>query len=153
ATNLARPGAPHADEAPFPPADLAELVRLYGLRNWLEQGYKQLKQELGWADFMVRADHAIRRHWYLVFAAFSFCWRAWCAPTDPPPAPGASPAPQATAPTWAPNPAVAAGRGKNGASAARSVGPGGLAQDAASRPGLARSLDLPLALLAGVVDC
>ena len=65
ATNLPRPGAPHADEAPFAPADLAEIVRLYGLRNWVEQGYKQLKQELGWADFMVRADQAIRRHWHL----------------------------------------------------------------------------------------
>ena len=51
ATNLPRPGAPHADAAPFAPADLAEIVRLYGLRNWVEQGYKQLKQELGWADF------------------------------------------------------------------------------------------------------
>jgi hypothetical protein len=24
--------------------------------------YKQVKQELGWADFMVRSDRAIRRH-------------------------------------------------------------------------------------------
>jgi hypothetical protein len=42
----------------------------------VEQGYKQLKQELGWADFMVRADRAIRRHWHLVFCACSCCWRA-----------------------------------------------------------------------------
>ena len=41
------------------------------------RGYKQLKQELGWGDFMVRADQAIRRHWHLVFCAFSFCWRVW----------------------------------------------------------------------------
>jgi hypothetical protein len=143
ATNLARPGSPHADEAPFPPAGLAEIVRLYGLRNWVEQGYKQLKQELGWADFMVRADHAIRRHWYLVFAAFSFCWRAWFAATAPSPAPAASPEPPATAPIAAPDPAVAAGRGKIGASGARFVGPGGLAQDAAPRPGVARSLEFP----------
>jgi hypothetical protein len=27
-------------------ANLEETVRLYGLRNWLEQGYKQVKQEL-----------------------------------------------------------------------------------------------------------
>ena len=37
------------------PAPLGEIVRLYGLRNWIEQGYKQLKDELGWADFMVRS--------------------------------------------------------------------------------------------------
>jgi hypothetical protein len=42
---------PHADDSPFAPADLSEIVRLYGLRNWVEQGYKQLKQELGWAHF------------------------------------------------------------------------------------------------------
>jgi len=60
-------------------------VRLYGLRNWVEQGYKQVKGELGWADFQVRSDRAVRRHWQLVCCAFSFCWRAWFA--EPPPAP------------------------------------------------------------------
>lgn len=57
-----------------PPADLAELVRLYGLRVWVEQSDKQVKQELGWADFMVRSDRAIRRHWALVCCAVAFCW-------------------------------------------------------------------------------
>ena len=37
-------------------APLAEVVRLYGLRHWVEQGYKQMKDQLGWADFMVRSD-------------------------------------------------------------------------------------------------
>lgn len=55
-------------------APLAEVVRLYGLRNWIEQSYKQMKDELGWADFMVRSDRAIRRHWTLVCCAFAFCW-------------------------------------------------------------------------------
>ena len=49
-------------------------MRLYGLRNWIEQSYKQMKDELGWADFMVRSDRAIRRHWTLVCYAFAFCW-------------------------------------------------------------------------------
>ncbi|MEU7864261.1 hypothetical protein [Nonomuraea sp. NPDC049141] len=49
ATNLPRPGGPRVAESPHPPADLAELVRLYGLRHWVEQGYKQVKDELGWA--------------------------------------------------------------------------------------------------------
>jgi SRSO17 transposase len=53
---------------------LSEIVRLYGLRNWVEQSYKQMKDELGWADFMVRKDHAIRRHWEFVCCAFDFCW-------------------------------------------------------------------------------
>lgn len=59
---------------PHERAPLAEVVRLYGLRNWIEQSYKQMKDELGWADFMVRSDRAIRRHWTLVCCAFAFCW-------------------------------------------------------------------------------
>ena len=63
------------------------MVRLYGLRNWVEQGYKQVKGELGWADFQVRSDRAIRRHWTLVCCGFSFCWQALLAeqPTQPAP--------------------------------------------------------------------
>jgi hypothetical protein len=70
-TNLGRPAGRRAQQA-----QLAEIVRLYGLRNWVEQGYKQVKDELGWADFQVRGDRAIRRHWTLVCLAFSFCWHA-----------------------------------------------------------------------------
>src|SRR5216117_3889657 len=71
-TNLARPASRRAQQA-----NLAEVVRLYGLRLWVEQGYKQVKGELGWADFQVRADAAIQRHWHLVCCAFAFCWWAW----------------------------------------------------------------------------
>jgi hypothetical protein len=88
-TNLPRPTGRRAQQA-----NLAEVVRLYGLRNWVEQGYKQVKGELGWADFQVRSDRAIRRHWTLVCCAFSFCWQAFLAeqpdqpaPSDPPAAP------------------------------------------------------------------
>lgn len=55
-------------------APLVEVMRLYGLRNWVEQGYKQMKDELGWADFMVRSSRAICRHWALVCCAFAYCW-------------------------------------------------------------------------------
>jgi hypothetical protein len=70
-TNLPRPAGRRAQQA-----ELSEIVGLYGLRNWIEQGYKQVKGELGWADFQVRSDRAIRRHWTLVCCAFSFCWHA-----------------------------------------------------------------------------
>jgi DDE superfamily endonuclease len=74
-TNLPVPGTPRAAEYPaLPPADLEEVARLDGLRQWIEQGYKQVKQELGWADFQVRSDRAIRRHWALVCCALAFCW-------------------------------------------------------------------------------
>jgi hypothetical protein len=89
ATNLPHPGSPREADSPHQAADLAEIVRLYGLRTWIEQGYKQVKDELGWADFQVRSDTAIRRHWILVCCAFSFCWHHWFTPppdaSAPPP--------------------------------------------------------------------
>jgi SRSO17 transposase len=89
-TNLPRPASRRAQQA-----NLAEVVRLYGLRNWVEQGYKQVKGELGWADFQVRGDRAIRRHWTLVCCAFSFCWQAFLA--EQPAAPESQVAAAATA--------------------------------------------------------
>ena len=82
-TNLPRPGGPRQAESPHPAADLAEIARIYAIRNWIEQGYKQVKDELGWADFQVRSDVAIRRHQALVNCAFSFCWATWFADHPP----------------------------------------------------------------------
>src|SRR5215207_4476463 len=155
ATNLPRPGSPHAADAPFAPADLAEVVRLYGLRNWVEQGYKQVKQELGWADFMVRSDRAIRRHWQLVHCAFSFCWQTYFAAesvTEPTALREAAPSPEAVAEDPATD--KIAGRGENGDRAGLRRGREGrrrefMAHGAAPGAGLARSLALPAALLAG----
>jgi hypothetical protein len=74
----ARAGTAH------PAADLVEITRIYGIRHWIEQSYKQVKDELGWADFQVRSDAAIRRHQALVnYCAFSFCWVAWFADHPP----------------------------------------------------------------------
>jgi hypothetical protein len=78
-TNLPAPGFEEAKEegqALLAPASVAEVVRLYGLRMWVEQSYKQVKHALGWSDYQVRSDLAIRRHWQLVCCAFSFCWWA-----------------------------------------------------------------------------
>jgi SRSO17 transposase len=75
-TNLPAPGTARARHSSLLAADLSELVHLYGLRIWVEQTYKQVKQHLGWAQYQVRSDQAIRRHWQLVCCAFSFCWWA-----------------------------------------------------------------------------
>jgi hypothetical protein len=110
-TNLPRPGGPREAGSPHPAAGLAEIVRIYGIRHWIEQSYKQVKDELGWADFQVRSDIAIRRHQVLVNCAFSFCRDAWFAhpaPAATPPAPDADggergPAPAApnqSPPSW-----------------------------------------------------
>jgi hypothetical protein len=53
---------------------LEEVIRLYGLRQWIEQSYKQVKYVLGWAQYQVRSDQAMRRHWQMICCAFSFCW-------------------------------------------------------------------------------
>jgi hypothetical protein len=53
------------------------VVRLYGLRMWVEQSYKQVKHVLGWSGYQLRSDVAIRRHWHLVCLAFSVCWWAY----------------------------------------------------------------------------
>jgi DDE superfamily endonuclease len=76
-TNLPVGGSPRAQGSPFEAADLCEVVRIYGLRQWVEQSFRQIKGELGFSDFQVRRDHAIRRHWEMVFCAFSFCWWAY----------------------------------------------------------------------------
>jgi hypothetical protein len=83
-TNLPAPGSQRArEENRLRAAGLAEIVRLYGLRMWVEQSYKQVKHVLGWSDYQVRSDVAIRRHWQLVCCAFSFCWWAYGhLPTD-----------------------------------------------------------------------
>ncbi|GHA45145.1 hypothetical protein GCM10010372_51370 [Streptomyces tauricus] len=83
ATNLPHPDAPHAATGPHPPAGFAEIMRLYGLRPWIERSYKQIKDELGWADFQVRSARAIRRHQTPVNCAFSFCWDRWFAQAGP----------------------------------------------------------------------
>lgn len=73
-TNLPAPPSQMDDASPFPPAVLEEIVRLYGLRTWVEQNYKQVKHALGWSQYQVRTDKAMRRHWQLVCCAFCFCW-------------------------------------------------------------------------------
>jgi hypothetical protein len=76
ATNLPAPGSKRAEHSELRAANLAEIVRLYSLRSWIEQSYKQVKNSLGWAHYQVRKDIAIRRHWQLVMSAFIFCWWA-----------------------------------------------------------------------------
>ena len=137
ATNLPRPGGPREADSPHPAADLAEIVRIYGIRHWTEQSYKQVKDELGWADFQVRSDIAIRRHQALVNCAFSFCWAAWFA--DHPPHDAAAPRP-------------GPGRGERGPRLRPAAAGAVLAAGAARGARLAFPLDRAAALVAGMVQ-
>lgn len=42
----------------------------YGFRNWIEYGFKQSKNELGWADFRVTSYEQISKWWEIVNCAF-----------------------------------------------------------------------------------
>src|SRR6266536_2511461 len=137
-TNLPRPGGPRGADSPHPAAGLAEVVRIYGIRHWIGQSYKQVKDELGWADFQVRSDVAIRRHQALVNCAFSFCWAAWFAEHPPQ---------HDTAPQPGP------GGGERGRRRRRTTAAGAvLAAGAARDPRLAFPLDRAAALVAGMVQ-
>ena len=128
---------------PVADAPLAEVVRLYGLRVWVEEGYKRVKGELGWADYQVRSDRAIRRHWALVCCAFCFCW--WHEAGD------AGPAALAAAPNESSNaaPPGAPARGENRGARGTGAAPA-LARRTPPRAGVAHPVGLARALLAGV---
>lgn len=44
--------------------------KLYSLRNWIEYGFKQVKNELGWADFRLTDYASIERWWEIIFSAY-----------------------------------------------------------------------------------
>jgi SRSO17 transposase len=132
---------------PFAEADLAEIVRLYGLRNWIEQEYKQVKHSLGWSQYQVRSDRAMRRHWALVQAAFAFCW--WAETRTPTQASRTAAREQEAA--------TASSKARGGKSGGRDRSPLAatvalLAAGAAAGTGLAGAGLVALALLARLVD-
>lgn len=133
-----------ATTLPVNAADLGEIVRLYSLRNWVEQQYKHVKASLGWSQYQVRSDHAMRRHWALVQCAFAFCW--W-ADTRPSPHAGGSAHVLA-----APPGEQADERGEKDAGPRPHVAPALalLARGAAAGARLARAGTLPVALLDGL---
>lgn len=48
-----------------------EIGDLYGLRNWVEYGLKQSKNELGWADFQFVRYEDIQKWWELVCSTYT----------------------------------------------------------------------------------
>ena len=118
---------------------LEAITQLDAWRNRTAQGYKQVKGELGWADFQVRGDTTIRRHWALVCAAFGFCW--WQAARE-----GRLAAPAAPRPACTKSKPARAGRAGAGEKHPPPTTPL-LAEGAAGGASLAGSLPLAHALL------
>ena len=150
-TNLPAPGSKRAQTSELAEASLEEVVRLYGLRMWVEQSYKQVKYALGWSEYQVSSDRAMRRHWQLVCCAFCFCWyhQAHTPLTEPPlaahePASTAQPEPQEARTDVRPE-------GKKGARKGRSSS-AHVATSAPSRASMVGALGLAQTLLASVVS-
>jgi hypothetical protein len=155
-TNLPAPASSQAAQSPLAAADAAEIVRLYGLRQWVEQSYKQTKYALGWHEYQVRSDLAIRRHWALVCCAFAFCWYHLSQqhPALAPASGAVASSPTPAAPASAPDPSSHSedGRGENGRHVDAQPPPALLAGGAARGAGVAGALDHAVALLARLVE-
>ena len=53
------------------PGDIqADLGNVYGVRTWIEYGFKQSKNELGWADFRLTEYQDIEKWWEIVSSAY-----------------------------------------------------------------------------------
>jgi SRSO17 transposase len=142
-TNLPAPKLAGATSSALAPARLEEVVQLYGLRMWVEQSYKQVKQALGWSQYQVRQDVAIRRHWQLVCCAFSFCWYH---ASHPAPEVQALPADEGT-----PANAAVGETGKKNRRATNADAAALVADGLTRRAGVAGAMEHAEALLAGLV--
>jgi len=150
-TNLPAPTERPGTQLPFSPASLEEVIRLYGLRMWVEQSYKHVKHALGWSQYQVRSDQAIRRHWQVVWCAFSFCWYHASHPT-PGPTPEGLETSEPEAPTPTNVPADAAGTGEKNQRKTRRAATDVLACGTAGGTRMAGTLDHAQALLERLVD-
>ena len=44
---------------------------LYGLRTWVEYGFRQCKQELGWTDYRLTNFEQIEKWWEIIFCVYT----------------------------------------------------------------------------------
>jgi DDE superfamily endonuclease len=150
-TNLPASGSQRTADSGLATASLEEVVRLYGLRMWVEQSYKHVKHALGWSQYQVRSDQAIRRHWQLVCSAFSFCWYHVSHPASR----TTQAAPESSEPQDSPQasvPATSVGTGEKNQRGKRSSTAGVLADGAAGGTWMVGALDHAQALLAWLVS-
>lgn len=47
-----------------------KVASLYSLRNWIEYGFKQVKNELGWADYRLTDYASVEKWWDIVFSTY-----------------------------------------------------------------------------------
>ncbi len=131
-----------ATSLPLRAASPEQVYERYRLRDWIEHYYKPAQHELGWADYQVRPERAIVRHWQLVLLAFTFSLLV-----------GAVPAPSLTSasPTAAlPSAGSEQAAGRNIRHRIR--GAGRLERHAAPRAAVAVPVGTPAGVLAALVE-
>lgn len=47
-----------------------DLTNIYGLRSWIELGFRQVKNELGWCDYKLTDYKNIQRWWEIIFSTY-----------------------------------------------------------------------------------
>jgi SRSO17 transposase len=133
-----------ATSLPLAEVSAEHVYEIYRLRDWIEHYYKPVKHELGWADYQMRPERAIVRHWHLAMLAYTFSLLVGALPQ------GAGAAPATTSPAADP-PASGSAGGKIRASRA-SRPPRRVEPDAAPSAGLALPLGSAAALLETLVE-
>jgi len=48
-----------------------KLGDLYGLTTWVEYGFRQCKQELGWTDYRLTSFQDIEKWWEIIFCVYT----------------------------------------------------------------------------------
>ena len=143
-----------ATSLPLAEVSAEQVYEIYRLRDWIEHYYKPVKHELGWADYQMRPERAIVRHWQLVMLAYTFSLLVGALPQEPPPRWAAG------CPVWMRPPrrrhaSARVGGGKNQdqpAQRPRSRGARRVERDAASGASVAVPLGSAAALLEALVD-
>jgi len=72
-----------ATSLPLTQVSAEQVYEIYRLRDWIEHYYKPVKHELGWADYQMRPERAIVRHWHLVMLAYTFSLLVGAVPLSP----------------------------------------------------------------------
>ena len=72
-----------ATSLPLAQVSAEQVYELSRLRDWIEHYYKPAKHELGWADYQMRPERAIVRHWQLVMLAYTFSLLVGALPPSP----------------------------------------------------------------------
>jgi Transposase DDE domain len=133
-----------ATSLPLREVSAEQVDGIYRLRDWIEHFYKPVKHELGWADYQMRPEQAIVRHWQLVLLAYTFSLLVGALPE------GAI-IPR-IAPRMAPTAADAPASGSAGGKIRASRSPRRVEPDAAQSAGVALPVGSAAALLETLVE-